>query len=441
MTLSQSAFSELKQEEKVNLIAKTSPQLLSILWKDISTFSTEDLDVLYRVSNLESTAKGLVKMLSENLLQVATNFTGPVEESIKKLKLTDEEKGIVDSIYKQTILVAIQRAADNLYKSLQKGDGRLYNAILSEAVVDILDSVLDFKKKIDKHFPGLSDKIISAAAPAIVALASTYSPPLGLALKSTGVLTQAAKFMQTKNLESTINKMREDLAEIKNDQQLTKMQETGAKISELAEQIEVSPVSLGKLGLTLESVTETIKEVATNPDSKALLQAVCKYAYKHTPSNEKEVDKNFAAVKDATLQKLKKHGVSETTIKEVTKILDEAIDQAKGEMQNALKPDSKIFDKITSVQQSADILMKTEKKITAVVAKNHPENQKLIASTSKNLAQEVSTHIRGNVAQVAKHLTSTTKAKQFAKELLGAGLANEVALKRSVQTKSTVREM
>ena len=338
-------------------------------------------------------------------------------------------------------MVAIQRAADNLYKSLQKGEGRLYNAVLSETVVDILDSVLDFKKKIDKHFPGLSDKIISAAAPAIVGLASTYSPPLGLALKSTGILTQAAKFMQTENLESTIKKMREDLAEIKNDQQLARMQETGTKISELAEQIETSPASLGKLGLTLESVTETIKEVATNPDSKTLLQEVCSYAYKHIPSDKKEIDKNLDAVKDAVLQKLKKQGISGETIKEVTKILDEVIDQAKEEMQNVLKPDNKIFDKITSIQQSADILMKAEKKITAIVAKNHPENQELAASTSRILTQEVTKDIRGNVAQIAKHLTSVTKAKQFAKELLGAGLANEVALKRSVQTRSAAREM
>ena len=441
MALSQSDFSKLTQKEKVNLITKTSPRVLGILGKDISLFSTEELNILYRVSKLESTAKDLIKMLSENLPQIAINFTGPVEENIKKLKLTDKEKGIVDNIYKQTILVAIQRAADNLYKSLQTGEGRLYNAVLSETVVDILDSVLDFKKKIDKHFPGLSDKIISAAAPAIVGLASTYSPPLGLALKSTGILTQAAKFMQTENLESTIKKMREDLAEIKNDQQLARMQETGTKISELAEQIETSPASLGKLGLTLESVTEAIKEVATNPDSKTLLQEVCSYAYKHIPSDKKEIDKNLEAVKDAVLQKLKKQGISGETIKEVTKILDEVIDQAKEEMQNVLKPDNKIFDKITSIQQSADILMKAEKKITAIVAKNHPENQELAASTSRILTQEVTKHIRGNVAQIAKHLTSVTKAKQFAKELLGAGLANEVALKRSVQTRSAAREM
>ena len=437
---SAAAFSELDQSEKINLITKTAPQILSVLKQDISTLSPEALNSLHEVSLLEKTAQGMAKKLSQQLFKVVAGFAGPVKKKIDELNLTDEKKDVVNSIYKQTILVTIQRSADNVYQDLKKQEGKLYSALLSETVVNIMDSILDFKKKIDKTFPGLSDKIIAAAVPAITAAVSAYSLPLGLVLKSTGALDRAAGFLKTENLEKTIDKMRSDLVEIKNDKQLADAQEAGVKIAELAEQIDVSPVSLSKLSLDSKGVTKMMKEVTNNSEARELLQDVCKYAEKNLPNSETQVDANFEAVKEATLKELQQLGASPDTLKEVSAILDESIAQAKEEMQNALKPDTKIFDKITAVQQSADVMNKASNKIAAVVNANHPENQQLTGNALKVVKQKTDKIIRGDVSKVAKHLTSQRAAKQFAKETLGAGLANEMALKRALPSKGVSLE-
>jgi hypothetical protein len=441
MKSSPEEFSTLDQSTKINLISKSAPQLLGTLKKDISSFNSEELDSLHEMSLLEAYSQKIAKNLSQQLFKIIADFAGPVEANLDKLKLTDAEKEVVDNIYKQTILVAMQRAAESVSQKLEKAEGPVYSLLLSETVIDVMGSILDFKKKIDKAFPGLSDKIIAAAVPIIVSAISTYSPPLGLLLKSTALLEHTSKFLKTENLEKNIDKMRADLVEIKKDKQLANLQETGVKLAELAEQVEISPISLGKLNISLKSIIEVMQEVANNTQSKKLLQDVCEYAEKHLPNSEKQIDENFEAIKDATLKELKSFGASEDTLKEVSAILDNAIVQAKEEMQNALKPDNKIFDKITSVQQSADIMDKVVNKITAVVTKNHPENQQLSGQDSKTVTQATTKSIRGDVTKIAQHLNSENPAKNFAKETLGAGLANEMTLKRSLPDKQVSRSI
>ncbi|MDP4708568.1 MAG: hypothetical protein NWS20_00980 [Rickettsiaceae bacterium] len=441
MKASPEEFSQLDQNTKINLISKASPQLLGILKKNISSFNSEELDNLHEISLLETASQAMAKNLSQQLFQIIADYAEPIEGELDKLKLTDAEKGVVDSIYKQTILVAIQRAADNVFQKLEKAEGPLSTQLISETVIDVMDSILSFKKKIDTAFPGLSDKIIATAVPVIVTAVSSYSPPVGLILKSTGVLDRAAEFLKTENLEKNIDKMRADLLEIKNDKQLAELQETGVKLAELAEQVETSPVSLGKLNVSLKGAIELMQEVANSAQSKKLLQDVCEYAEKHLPNSEKQIDKNFEAIKESTLKELRSFGASDDTLKEVSAILDNAIVQAKEEMQNALKPDNKIFDKITSVQQSADIIDKVANKITAVVAKNHPENQELNDISSKILKQETSKSIRGDTTKITQHLNNENPAKKFAKETLGAGLANEMTLKRLLPDKQVGRSV
>ena len=437
MKSSSEEFSTLSQSAKINLISKETPQLLGMLKKDLTSLNAQELDTLHEVSILEITAQNM----SQQSSQIAPDFSESIKGKLDELKLTEEEKVEVDNIYKQTILVSMQKAKENISYKLEKSKDIIHSFILSEKAVDIMDGILNFKKKIDKRFPGLSDKIIAAAVPVIITAITNYLPPVGLALKSSGLLDRAVDFLKTENLEKTIDKMRANLVEINKDKQLAEIQETAVKISKLAEELEVSPNSLSKLGLSLKGVVEITKEITNDGASKKLLQDVCKYAEKHLPNSEKQIDKNFEAIKDATLQKLKSSGVSTDTLKEVSTILDNAIVQAKDEMQNTLKPDSKIFDKITSVQQSADIMDKVASKVTAIIVKNNPENAQLKEESSKIITKETNKIIRGDVTKVVRHLTSNSTAKKFAQETLGAGLANEMVLKRSLPDKQVGRSM
>ena len=150
MKSSAEEFSTLDQSAKINLISKAAPQLLGILKKNISSLNSEELDSLHEISLLETYSQKMAKNLSQQLFQIIADFAGPVEANLEKLKLTDAEKGVVDNIYKQTILVAMQRAAENVSQKLEKAEGPVYSLLLSEAVVDVMSNILDFKKKIDK---------------------------------------------------------------------------------------------------------------------------------------------------------------------------------------------------------------------------------------------------------------------------------------------------
>ena len=190
-----------------------------------------------------------------------------LNSGLKDLDLTDKDKDIVNSIFKQTVLVGVNVASKKLLEPLAESKGFLYNEILSEQTVEVLESALEFKKLIDKIYPGLSDKIISTAIMAVTTLASAYAPPVGLALKTTGILSKAAEYIKTDNLEKTVEKMQTDLGKIRETKQLAEAQELGTKLSKLSEVLGVSSESLQKSGINLENIEAVKEEVTKTPRS------------------------------------------------------------------------------------------------------------------------------------------------------------------------------
>lgn len=178
-------FNQLTQNEKIKLIQQSAPHLLSLLKKSLSSLSSQELSSLFEFANFEAAAKEMVASFTSDLTNFLTNLPNIIEPVIKELNLSNSEKSLVNNILKQTIVFAINKASSNLYADLKKSEGLLYSAILSEKTITILEGILDFEKEIDKNFPGLSDLIVSRASPVILGLVSIYSPPLGLALKTT----------------------------------------------------------------------------------------------------------------------------------------------------------------------------------------------------------------------------------------------------------------
>ena len=178
-------FNELSQNEKIKLIQQYAPHLLNSLKKSLSSLNSQELSSLFEFANLELTAKEIAKAFTTDL----TNFSNIIAPLIKDLNLSAAESSLLDNILKKTLVLAINKASSNLYNDLKKGEGLLYTTIVSENTLTVLEGILDFKKALDKNFPGLSDTLISTASPALLALVSAYSPPLGLALKATGILS------------------------------------------------------------------------------------------------------------------------------------------------------------------------------------------------------------------------------------------------------------
>ena len=433
-------FNQLTQNEKIKLIQQYAPHLLNSLKKSLSSLSSQELGNLFEFANFESVAKEIVASFTIDLTNFLTNFSYIIEPVITELKLSDKEKSLLDNILKKTLVFAINKASSNLYTDLKKGEGLLYSAILSEKTITILEGILDFKKAIDKNFPGLSDLIISKTSPAILGLVSIYSPPLGLVLKTTGVLSKVSDFLKTENLSKTVNNMYHSLDKIQQDKTLSQVHETGSKFTEIAKQISSSTLSedlvsirhrIEKFNLTLEAASETAQEISKNASSKKLLTIVADYAENHVPSSEREINEKLEIVKKSTLDKLEKNGVPKELIAEAALILDKNIELAKSEMIKCLNKESKIIDKVGYILISADILSKSENQLKEIGEKN-PSHSKAFKECTQNLKAEVNNRVRGDVSKIAKEMTADSPAKDFAKKTLGVNLANEILIKRAI---------
>jgi len=439
-------FNQLTQNEKIKLIQQYAPHLLNSLKKSLSSLSSQELGNLFEFANFESVAKEIVASFTIDLTNFLTNFSYIIEPVITELKLSDKEKSLLDNILKKTLVFAINKASSNLYTDLKKGEGLLYSAILSEKTITILEGILDFKKAIDKNFPGLSDLIISKTSPAILGLVSIYSPPLGLALKTTGVLNKVSDFLKTENLSKTVNNMYHSLDKIQQDKTLSQVHETGSKFTEIAKQIASSTLSedlvlirhrIEKFNLTLEAASETAQEISKNASSKKLLTIVAEYAENHIPSSEREINEKLEIVKKSTLDKLEKNGVPKELIAEANLILDKNIELAKSEMIKCLNNESKILDKVGYILIAADILSKSENQLKEIGEKN-PSHSKAFKECTQNLKAEVNNRIRGDVSKIAKEMTADSPAKDFAKKTLGVNLANEILIKRAIAPEKTL---
>lgn len=433
-------FNQLTQNEKIKLIQQYAPHLLNSLKKSLSSLSSQELGNLFEFANFEAAAKEIAASFTIDLTNFLTNFSYIIEPVITELKLSDKEKSLLDNILKKTLVFAINKASSDLYTDLKKGEGLLYSAILSEKTITILEGILDFKKAIDKNFPGLSDLIISKTSPAILGLVSIYSPPLGLALKTTGVLSKVSDFLKTENLSQTVNNMYHSLDKIQQDKTLSQVHETGSKFTEIAKQISSSTLSeelvsirhrIEKFNLTLEAASETAQEISKNASSKKLLTIVADYAENHIPSSEREINEKLEIVKKSTLDKLEKNGVPKELIAEANLILDKNIELAKAEMIKCFNKESKIIDKVGYILIAADILSKSENQLKEIGEKN-PSHSKAFKECTQNLKAEINNKIRGDVSKIAKEMTADSPAKDFAKKTLGVNLANEILIKRAI---------
>ena len=431
MTKAQKEVSKPGKEELIRLIIKNSANIIPLLKQDIKTLSLSQLSQLHEISGLEASAKEMLGSYASTLTKFSLTGLEMLNSGLKDLDLSDKDKDIVNSIFKQTVLVGVNVASKKLLEPLAESKGFLYNKILSEQTVEILESVLEFKKSIDKIYPGLSDKIISASIMAITALASAYAPPVGLALKTTGILSKAAEYIKTDNLEKTVEKMQTDLGKIRETKQLAEAQELGTKLSELSETLGVSAESLQKSGINLDNIEEVKEEVTKHQEAADFLVEVCKYTEKQVPNSAKEVEELFEKIKQEAVKDMQSKGASAELIADFEKTYKESSMHAEVEIESSLTKSAKAFDKVVALQKSAEIMEKSQKNILNTLSKKYPNERTAISSAVNVVDNNIKEKVRGDLKGIAIRMTKGSKAKNLVKKHLGAGISSEIIIKRS----------
>ncbi len=431
MTKAQKEVSKPGKEELIRLIIKNSANIIPLLKQDIKTLSLSQLSQLHEISGLEASAKEMLGSHASTLTKFSLTGLEMLNSGLKDLDLSDKDKDIVNSIFKQTVLVGVNVASKKLLEPLAESKGFLYNKILSEQTVEILESVLEFKKSIDKIYPGLSDKIISASIMAITALASAYAPPVGLALKTTGILSKAAEYIKTDNLEKTVEKMQTDLSKVRETKQLAEAQELGTKLSELSETLGVSAESLQKSGINLDNIEEVKEEVTKHQEAADFLVEVCKYTEKQVPNSAKEVEELFEKIKQEAVKDMQSKGASAELIADFEKTYKESSMHAEVEIESSLTKSAKAFDKVVALQKSAEIMEKSQKNILNTLSKKYPNERTAISSAVNVVDNNIKEKVRGDLKGIAIRMTKGSKAKNLVKKHLGAGMSSEIIIKRS----------
>lgn len=422
---------KLGREELIKLITKNSANIIPLLKQDITTLSLTQLNQLLEISSLENSARKLLGNYASRLTNFSLTGLEMLNSGLKQLDLSDKEQEIVNNIFRQTIIVGVNATSTKLLEPLIKSEGFLYNKILSEQTVTILESTLEFKKSIDQIYPGLSDNIISASIMAMTALASAYAPPVGLTIKATGLLTLATEYLKTDNLEKTVKKMQTDLNKISETKYLAEAQELGIKLSKLSKILEVSEESLKKSGINLENIEAITKEVTKHKEAADFLAEVSKYIEKQIPNSAQDVEKLFEKIKQEAITDLKFQESSKELIADFEKIYTENAIHAEVEIESSLGKNANAFEKITAMQKSAEIMEKSQKKILNTLSAKYPDKKEAIARAINIIDNKIKQEVRGDLSGIAAKMNKDTKAKTLAKEHLGAGLASEITIKRA----------
>jgi hypothetical protein len=438
MTLTLPSIRELSRAKQIDFILKHAPRIFHTHKKSIADLNNREWNELLQLIEFEYINKNFlensVNLDPGNFLNYANRFNNEV----KKLDLSNIDKNLLSNLFKSTILAAGMEAFSVVTKEAVNQENFLYSYIVTERVASILENVLTFKKRIDKHFPGLTDRILSIAAPAIITLVSVYSPPLGLVLQSTGIITGITNFLKTDNLEKNLEKIDQKHKEIKKDKELKEIHETASTVAEIAEILETPASELEKFNFSHQFAKSTLKEVTKNEDSKVFLKTIIDYAKTHIPTNENEVDKKFDGLHVSIQKELDKRDISPELIKPAMLSLEQDLNEAKNLVKESLKTDSTITSKAIKIFATSKKIKKNTEIIAKLIttsSRSSTEN----ANLEKILSDKVDKEIGGKISKISGSMNAALKSNSFAKGL-GLGLAIKEHIKKLSQNQTSLKK-
>ena len=395
---------------------------------DLSLLSSDSQKEL---ESIELAAQEEVTKFAARLKNVKKHGIKTLEETLNESGIKLEDRNKTKDIFKQTILKCSERVATNLLKySLGREEAAPFNVMLLEAVINVLDSVQDFKTSIDKVLPIKCDAIIKYATPSLLIVANAYSPTLGLVLKNTGALEKAASFLKDENLKSTIYTLRETLGKMNKEEGL----EVVSKTSGLSMQTNIPATILGKLGLGSKMLETVIQGISEVPSLKSFMKEISSYADKIFPQSEKAIDVTLHSIKESAISAMEKTGAPKELIEKVEKQIDKHLVQVKATLKENLDPSVSVFDKIKIQQNSANIMLECIKDITITVKANisNPKNVDLVTgAVVEALKNGIKDRLQGDIGKIATQVQDP-QVKDFAKKALGAGHANLMDIAKGV---------
>lgn len=398
------------------------------LKKDISTVS---LNALGTIVGLEREAREVSHQLKKEVPSLLTTMSESLAYGLDLFgsKIQEQDKGSVQQIFSDTVMRNIAGIPNALYSNMKEGKGILFNGMMHEQVVDVLDSILEFKKSIDSIYPGLSDILVSAAAAGITAGVTAISPSAAVALKASGVIDIAADFLKTENLQNTVTKLRDGLEAIQHDKELNAIKQKSDKTIEVSKQTGIASSVMNKIGLSTRALN-AIADDLSKPAIRTFISDVATYAKEVLPISKDQISENVSAIKGQMLETMRKNGVPESAIKQLDKEIDTRFEKAEKLLRNSLDQNKNFFDKVTVQQEGGKMIMDIADGLAKDLKELVPNSKELQKAVTTAVATEVTKRITGPIEKLQTAMKDP-EVKKLAKQEMGANIRSDLSVERT----------
>ncbi|BBJ31261.1 hypothetical protein RAS_03700 [Rickettsia asiatica] len=259
---------------------------------DFSSFSGLNKEQQEELQRLLIKLNGFTKSLKMNVKDLEDHLFYILQNSLNELSHTeniDIEK--IEKLFNRTIqesLTTLSEALEKAYQEqLKTKDIFLFDGIIVEKCLNVLEQVLKFQQELDKLYPGASKKIIESLENILVGVISTQIPILGIFLQTSGIFEKINNLIDSEKLLPKITKLHNDIKEIreeaKSNEKLESIYEKAKKVAAISE-------------ISKEPPRKIIEIVNKNPNNKVSLENVAKAA-KAIPKSKDEVEEKIAELK------------------------------------------------------------------------------------------------------------------------------------------------
>ncbi|WCR56827.1 MAG: hypothetical protein PG979_000884 [Rickettsia asembonensis] len=211
---------------------------------DFSSFSGLNKEQQEELQRLLIKLNGFIKSLKMNVKDLEDHLFYILQNSLNELSHTeniDIEK--IEKLFNRAIqesLATLSEALEKAYQEqLKTKDIFLFDGIIVEKCLNVLEQVLKFQQELDKLYPGASKKIIESLENILVGVISTQIPMLGIFIQTSGILEKVNNLIDSEKLLPKITKLHNDIKEIreeaKSNEKLENMYEKAKNIAAISE--------------------------------------------------------------------------------------------------------------------------------------------------------------------------------------------------------------
>ncbi|MCX4083413.1 hypothetical protein N7281_00625 [Rickettsia hoogstraalii] len=349
---------------------------------DFSSFSGLNKEQQEELQRLLIKLNGFTKSLKMNVKDLEDHLFYILQNSLNELSHTeniDVEK--IEKLFNRTIqesLATLSEALEKAYQEqLKTKDIFLFDGIIVEKCLNVLEQVLKFQQELDKLYPGASKKIIESLENILVGVISTQIPMLGIFIQTSGILEKVNNLIDSEKLLPKITKLHNDIKEIreeaKSNEKLENIYEKAKKVAAISE-------------ISKEPPRKIIEIANKNPNNQASLENAAK-ATKAIPKNKDEVEEKIAELK-SNIENAIPQDINIDKLNSVKNTISDNLNEAKTELLKVLNPEASFGEKIESLCKAAEKAMKLASDIKKIVG---------VIPGSKELGNVISLTIKTNL--------------------------------------------